>query len=248
MSTPPSKVIHARIDLESLVSVCDFYSQQGGPETDPLSTRVALTLATLMTHLRESGQLPSHPPSSLEIKLHEYLSKPALNRSVNLSGLRPGLVEPSELEGAQQKGSRQEEKIHRHVENYSGGAEGLKATLTQAPIDDPRQALRDLIDSSLTAVTQPTPELDPDIWAPDPSDLPDPGNFQLDIDKQPKLAVTDLPPGREEVLTALASASRVDLMLCQIIFALDKDIPAEHFKQLASQLRPHVEEYFSDEQ
>ena len=64
----------------------------------------------------------------------------------------------------------------------------------EAPADDIeaiRERLRSRISSSLNDITQPSVELDPDIWGPDPSALPDPGGFSLDLAKVDTISIED---------------------------------------------------------
>lgn len=240
-----TRVIHSRIDIETLVSVIDFYRSRKGVEIDPLSTKVSLTLNSIMFHLRESGQIPTHTPDEVEDIFSKYLAKPALGGPLDLGGLGSELqASPRELQPAPLM-----DEVEPTLEPREPESSGLTLAIqgAQTGTEDPRDTLKALIDESLTQVTQPSPELDPDIWAPDPNDLPDPGDFELNIEAQEKLAVNELPPTHSRVLEALARAEGLErsimLMSARIILNLDPTMEPDVYDGLATQLRPHIEAY-----
>lgn len=243
-----TRVIHTRIDEETLVSCVEFYNSRGGNEQDPLSTKVSVVLATFMNSLREGGELQSHNPEDVGRILDELLQKPAQLGSVCISGPRE-LHRPSTSPEPSFTGSQGERfQEYKDVEEA-----GLSSALEQtSPAENPRETLRELIDGAVDAVTQPRPELDPDVWAPDPNDLPDPGEFFFDVEKQPRTPPDDLPIESPFVIRALAfdedQDKKREVLICQIIDHLEPldRIDEEVFWGLHKKMVPIVDHYLEE--
>ncbi len=245
---PRTRVIHSRIDEETLLSAVEFYDTRGGSAQDPLSSKVATVLATLMLALREQGDIPTHDPSEVGALLDGYLQKSSQLRPVSISG-------PRELHRPRQDNVDFGGVSESSAAEYSSGPtdfeEGLSSALGEVS-ENPREALRALIASSVEAVTQPRAELDPDVWMPDPSELPDPGEFTFDVEKQPKTRTSDLPDDNPHVLEAIGQEDSTErwtqIIICQILDALTplNEISEEVFQELSKKLRPHVKRYVKE--
>ena len=242
---PRTRVIHTRIDEETLLSVVEFYNDRGGKSDDPLSTKVSVVLATMMYSLRERGDIETYDPSEVGALLDDHLQKSSQLRPVSISGPRELYRPMPPAEGATPV------RAAEYEEEPIIPSQGLTSALGEAT-EDPREALRALIASSVEAVTQPRAELDPDVWAPDPEELPDPGEFVFDVEKQPKTRTSDLPEDNPHVLEAISQEDSderwTQIIICQILDALTplNEISEDVFQELSNKLRPHVKRYVED--
>jgi len=187
-----SRVLHARIDDETLLSCLELYETLTGNKTGPVSSRVISSIASLMKSLRDSGSLPQHELYQISDILTSYLSEAEVRR-INVPSFEvpvprtiyqpPATMYPEALE-------EEFQAFQRNQEQQSESQTSLVELLQGAR--DPRAALREAIEAGVRKVTQPSIELDPDIWAPDPATLPDPGVFKLDLDNQEMLTVEEL--------------------------------------------------------
>jgi len=233
-SNSPTRVVHSRIDEETLLCVVDFFESRGGDTSTPLSTRVSVVLATLMRHLQEQGDIPTYDsPADIAAELHTRLQKPSLSGEINLSGPKK-LYQPVAEGPADTPNSERSE------------SPSLAEQIGDSP--DPRSRLRDLIDEGVARVTQPEAELDPDIWAPDPTELPDPGEFTLDVESQQLLPEAELPDDHRLVVKAHSENDQALLLALRIVLQLvEQDLWHEpETEKVVRQVLPHTKAYLED--
>ena len=244
-----SRVVHLRLDDSTLIGCIDYFESHCTvePRLVPESTKVSWTIAAVIAALRSNNVLPSYTKEELKDEFSERFQKPAHSRPLNVSRLIE-LNLPSEATDAPEPSSPASEPWPEEQPTQPTQPTQPATPVPAERASDMRQRLRALIDEGVQAVTTPKPELDPAVWMPDPKDMPDPGEFWLDMAKQPRLTV--LPSGDEFVELALIMddpfESRVEQMCISIAYyALPaRSWSSEAARQLIDKLRPHVLHYY----
>ena len=245
-----SKVVHPRIDNRTLLSTIEFYEKYGGDSRDALSTIVANSLSHLMQQLRDQEVLETYDEIDVTRMLSNILTKdkltgPALNLEIppmSSVSVSDDVVEIIKTESNSQAVGDHETQ------------DGLANLLDGAIGSNPREILQNLINSATDAVTQPDVSLDPEIWAPDPNDLPDPSDMMIDVASHPYLKPTELPPDDQFVMDALAmldlEQQRNRLRAIGIVYHSMREAGDEQFfgtetsMRLIANLTKHVEAYY----
>ena len=241
-----SRVVHLRLDDSTILGCMDYFASCTRVDSSlvPIATQVSWCIQSCIVNLRGLEDIPTYSKEEIESEFRKRLQKPAYSRSLNVGRLIE-LNQPSEATHAPEPSSPASEPWPEE--------QPTQPTQPATPVpaeraSDMRQRLRALIDEGVQAVTTPKPELDPAVWMPDPKDMPDPGEFWLDMAKQPRLTV--LPRGDEFVELALIMddpfESRVEQMCISIAYyALPaRSWSSEAARQLIDRLRPHVLHYY----
>ena len=212
-----NNVIHLRLDDETLLSVLEMYSmlrRKASTHQMPVATRVSHIIEEMMMDLRASGQIPQYRESDILRELAQYMPMARLPVNVRVPGFKKNLnfnsaaqitsseltsQEPDPIEDGEDGMPERDEddyEIERSIDDasssYPDEQERSELLETLSSAEDPRAILRSLIEQGIESVTEPHIELDPNVFLPDPDDLPEPEAFVLNIQEQPKIPVAEL--------------------------------------------------------
>ena len=163
-----SKVVHLRLRNETILCLLDYFEKYNeGVTADTLGARLSRSINAIGLGFIQQGLTTDYGDAANV--LHE------LGR--RLDEIAPKVATPPQFQPTPVVKSDEDEPT-------------LDLTVSEG--ESPRDKLRELIAEGVANVTEPSIELDPDVWAPDGEDLPDPSEFKIDVDKVKRLDVSDV--------------------------------------------------------
>lgn len=185
-----SKVIHTRLDNETLLSCIQYYRKfspvRNSHET-AVSTAIATVLRSFMRCMREDDIIPTYDKDKVKKKLAEVLNR---GKHMPSNIVRPPKFKPI----IKEEDAADELTVAKPVNPAGNEPAPLPLELLQdmADSDDPRETLLNTIENSINEITQPKVEIDQSVFMPDPDDIPSPDEFIVDIETVRKYTVQEI--------------------------------------------------------